>query len=70
MVAAVFLRPFTLSSLDLVLSFWCRLASQEDRKPFDHKIKMMTAAAPPPAVVLQKMAEEGIEATPPEQTLA
>ena len=38
-------------------------APAEERKPFDHKIKMMTAAASPPAAVLQKMADQGIEIT-------
>jgi fatty-acyl-CoA synthase len=38
-------------------------APEEDRKPFEHKIKMMTAAAPPPAVVLERMASMGIDVT-------
>ena len=35
--------------------------SDAQKASFDHDIKMMTAAAPPPAVVLEKMAGIGIE---------
>ena len=38
-------------------------ATPEQRRDFDHKVEMMTAAAPPPAAVLQKMAELGIRVT-------
>ncbi|HEX5079154.1 MAG TPA: acyl-CoA synthetase [Geminicoccaceae bacterium] len=38
-------------------------ATAEQRRDFDHKVEMMTAAAPPPAAVLQKMAELGIRVT-------
>jgi fatty-acyl-CoA synthase len=38
-------------------------ARPEDRVPFNHTVQMMTAAAPPPAAVLQKMAEEGFKVT-------
>ena len=36
-------------------------APEEDRVPFDHKVKMQTAAAPPPAVVLAEMARQGFD---------
>jgi fatty-acyl-CoA synthase len=38
-------------------------AGPEQRRDFDHKVEMMTAAAPPPAAVLQKMAELGVRVT-------
>ena len=38
-------------------------AAPEQRRDFDHKVEMMTAAAPPPAAVLQKMAELGVRVT-------
>ncbi|MDH3737595.1 MAG: acyl-CoA synthetase [Alphaproteobacteria bacterium] len=38
-------------------------ASEEDRQPFEQSIEFMTAAAPPPAAVLARMAEEGIRVT-------
>jgi fatty-acyl-CoA synthase len=38
-------------------------ATPEQRRDFDHKVEMMTAAAPPPAAVLQKMAELGVRVT-------
>ncbi len=38
-------------------------ATAEQRRDFDHKVEMMTAAAPPPAAVLQHMAELGIRVT-------
>jgi fatty-acyl-CoA synthase len=38
-------------------------ATLEQRRDFDHTVEMMTAAAPPPAAVLQKMAELGIRVT-------
>jgi fatty-acyl-CoA synthase len=38
-------------------------ATPEERRPFDHQVSMMTAAAAPPAAVLQKMAELGIRVT-------
>lgn len=34
-------------------------ASENERKPFDHPVEVMTAAAPPPAVVLEKMEQNG-----------
>ena len=37
--------------------------SREDQRPFSHKIKMMTAAAPPPSVVIEKMEALGISIT-------
>jgi len=38
-------------------------AEEEDRKPFQHQVQMMTAAASPPAAVLEKMQRMGIEVT-------
>jgi fatty-acyl-CoA synthase len=38
-------------------------AKDSDRVKFDHQVEMMTAAAPPPAAVLQRMAEEGFKVT-------
>lgn len=38
-------------------------ASKDERRSFDHQVKVMTAAAPPPAAVLQKMEEEGFDVT-------
>jgi fatty-acyl-CoA synthase len=38
-------------------------ATAEQRRDFDHQVNMMTAAAPPPAAVLQRMAELGIRVT-------
>ena len=38
-------------------------ATDAQRRDFDHKVEMMTAAAPPPAAVLQKMAELGVRVT-------
>ena len=38
-------------------------ATAEQRRDFDQKVEMMTAAAPPPAAVLQKMAELGVRVT-------
>jgi fatty-acyl-CoA synthase len=38
-------------------------ATPEQRRPFDHEVKMMTAAAPPPPAVLQRMGELGFHVT-------
>jgi fatty-acyl-CoA synthase len=38
-------------------------ATAAERRDFDHPVNMMTAAAPPPAAVLQRMAELGIRVT-------
>ena len=38
-------------------------ASDAQRRTFDQKIEFMTAASPPPAAVLARMAEEGIRVT-------
>jgi fatty-acyl-CoA synthase len=38
-------------------------ASEEEKRSFDHQVKFMTAAAPPPASVLAAMADAGIEVT-------
>ncbi|MFT5607669.1 MAG: fatty-acyl-CoA synthase, partial [Parvicella sp.] len=37
--------------------------SETERREFDHTCKVMTAAAPPPASVLQKMQQQGFEVT-------
>lgn len=46
----------------IVLSFMIN-AKADERRPFDHQCKVMTAAAPPPAAVLQKMQEQGFDVT-------
>jgi len=46
----------------IVLSF-VATASEQERREFDHKCKVMTAAAPPPATVLQSMQEQGFDVT-------
>jgi fatty-acyl-CoA synthase len=38
-------------------------AGPQERAAFDHQVKMMTAAAPPPAPVLAQMAEAGFDVT-------
>jgi fatty-acyl-CoA synthase len=38
-------------------------AREDERRPFGQQVRMMTAAAPPPAAVLEAMAERGIEVT-------
>ena len=38
-------------------------ATDAERRSFDHKVKVMTAAAPPPAATLQRMQEQGFEVT-------
>eukprot|EP00466_Bigelowiella_natans_P015129 jgi/Bigna1/85154/estExt_fgenesh1_pg.C_20318 len=38
-------------------------ATPEDRRDFHQNIKMMTAAAPPPAIILKRMEEMGIDVT-------
>ena len=38
-------------------------AGEEERQPFDQKVRMMTAASAPPAAVLEKMERIGIEVT-------
>ena len=38
-------------------------AGEDERREFDQQVRMMTAAAPPPAAVLEAMAEQGIEVT-------
>ncbi len=45
----------------IVLSFM--VDAGQDRRAFDHHVKVMTAAAPPPARVLQSMKEDGFEVT-------
>ena len=46
----------------IVLSFMIN-ATDAERRPFDHQCRVMTAAAPPPASVLQKMQEQGFDVT-------
>ncbi|MBY8975362.1 acyl-CoA synthetase [Rhodobacteraceae bacterium NNCM2] len=36
-------------------------AAEEERHPFDHKVRFLTAAAPPPEAVLAAMAEAGFD---------
>ncbi len=38
-------------------------AAPEQRRPFDHIVKVMTAAAPPPPSTLQRMEEDGFRVT-------
>lgn len=38
-------------------------ASDAEKQPFDQKVNMMVAAAPPPAAVLAEMAKQGFEVT-------
>ncbi len=38
-------------------------ASEDERRDFDHPVKVMTAAAPPPAATLQRMAKAGFDVT-------
>ena len=46
----------------IVMSF-VTTAADEDRKDFDHQVKFMAAAAPPPAATLEAMQRAGIEVT-------
>lgn len=38
-------------------------ATEEEKRPFEHQVNMMTAAAPPPAAVLAAMEAEGFNVT-------
>ncbi len=38
-------------------------ATEEERRPFDHTVEVMTAAAPPPAAVLERMEANGFRMT-------
>ena len=38
-------------------------ASEDERIPFDHRVEVMTAAAPPPAAVIARMEEAGFHVT-------
>ena len=38
-------------------------AAEEDRRQFEHRVNMMTAAAPPPAAVLESMENAGFKVT-------
>ncbi len=46
----------------IVLNFVIN-ATDEERRDFDHKVNVMTAAAPPPAATLQRMQEQGFDVT-------
>ncbi len=46
----------------IVLGFMIN-AAEAERRAFSHACKVMTAAAPPPAAVLQKMQEQGFDVT-------
>jgi fatty-acyl-CoA synthase len=46
----------------IVLGFMIN-AKPEERRSFAHRCRVMTAAAPPPAAVLQAMAEQGFDVT-------
>lgn len=46
----------------IVLSFVIN-ATEEEKKPFEHKCSIMTAAAPPPASVLKAIQDEGFDVT-------
>ena len=38
-------------------------ATESEQRPFDHKVNMMTAAAPPPAALLEAMQRHGFDVT-------
>jgi fatty-acyl-CoA synthase len=46
----------------IVLNFVIN-AGEDEVRPFDHKVEVMTAAAPPPATVLEAMEERGFRMT-------
>ncbi|NQW01429.1 MAG: acyl-CoA synthetase, partial [Rhodospirillales bacterium] len=46
----------------IVLNFVIN-ATDAERRAFDHKVNVMTAAAPPPAATLQRMQEQGFNVT-------
>jgi len=46
----------------IVLNFVIN-ATDEERRPFDHKVDIMTAAAPPPATTLARIQEQGFSVT-------
>ncbi|WNJ99016.1 acyl-CoA synthetase [Thalassospiraceae bacterium LMO-JJ14] len=46
----------------IVLNFVIN-ASDEERRPFDHTVNIMTAAAPPPATTLSRIQEQGFNVT-------
>ncbi len=46
----------------IVLNFVIN-ATDTERRSFDHKVNVMTAAAPPPAATLQRMQEQGFDVT-------
>lgn len=46
----------------IVLNFVIN-ATDDERRPFDHKVDIMTAAAPPPATTLSRIQEQGFNVT-------
>ncbi|MBO6521513.1 MAG: acyl-CoA synthetase [Rhodospirillales bacterium] len=46
----------------IVLNFVIN-ATDEERRPFEHKVDIMTAAAPPPATTLSRIQEQGFSVT-------
>ena len=46
----------------IVLNFVIN-ATDEERRPFDHQVDIMTAAAPPPATTLSRIQEQGFRVT-------
>jgi len=46
----------------IVLNFVIN-ATEDEKRAFDHKVNVMTAAAPPPAATLQMMQEQGFDVT-------
>ncbi len=46
----------------IVLNFVAN-ATDDERRPFDHQVNIMTAAAPPPATTLKAMQEQGFNVT-------
>ena len=46
----------------IVLNFVAN-ATEDEKRPFDHQVNIMTAAAPPPATTLAKMQEQGFNVT-------
>lgn len=46
----------------IVLNFVIN-ATDEERRPFDHRVDIMTAAAPPPATTLSRIQEQGFSVT-------